>query len=185
MSFPTAIIRDKFVYDGSLKVNTGNGILHKRATIPEITQLLRPVVDGANQRPRTRDQVGHWYEAQLIHYGLQPSKNKATAKICLLDALNVSRLAVPVRIEAVENAMQQEFLNINTFEDQKELEKEACNSPDDTEPASTPHLQRQQTTQELADLRDCTYSEANDLRHIRHEAEHQLTGSNKSPVKNK
>lgn len=45
--------------------------------------------DGSKDRP------GHWYEAQLIHYGLPPSKTKSTAKMRLLDALNKGNVAVP------------------------------------------------------------------------------------------
>jgi len=32
--------------------------------------------------------VGHWYEAQLRHYGLPPTKDKNAAKVRLLGALN-------------------------------------------------------------------------------------------------
>ena len=40
----------------------------------------------------SKDQVGHWYEAQLIHYGLQRSKDKNAAKVRLQQAINQGKL---------------------------------------------------------------------------------------------
>lgn len=56
-----------------------------------------------------KDQVGHWYEAQLIHYGLPPSKDKARAKMRLLEALNNSALNVPTSITTMEAEMKKEY----------------------------------------------------------------------------
>lgn len=49
------------------------------------------------------------YEAQLIHYGLPPSKDKARAKMRLLEALNLSRLVVPSNIASMEAEMKKEY----------------------------------------------------------------------------
>lgn len=53
--------------------------------------------------------MGHWYEAQLIHYGLPPSKDKAKAKIRLLEALNASALVVPAHIVTLEAFLRKKY----------------------------------------------------------------------------
>ena len=72
---------------------------HRRATLPELKALFHPT--GSNN-PSTadieKDPVGHWFEAQLIHYGLPSSKTKAVAKTRLLDAVNSGKLEVPKEI---------------------------------------------------------------------------------------
>ena len=56
-----------------------------------------------------KDAFGHWYEAQLIHYGLPPSKDKARAKMRLLEALNASVLVVPPAIVKLEESLRKEY----------------------------------------------------------------------------
>ena len=79
--------------------------------MPEITAILRPDLKKANAALATsiKDPVGHWYEAQLIHYGLPPSKDKARAKMRLLEALNASKLVVPAHITALETSLRKEY----------------------------------------------------------------------------
>ena len=111
MAFTPPVIRDKFLYNGELYV-FGKFNRHKRATVGEISALLRPDVKKstkASSNPPSKDQVGHWYEAQLIHYGLPPSKDKARAKMRLLEALNNSSLAVPTHVAQMETEMKEEF----------------------------------------------------------------------------
>lgn len=62
--------------------------------------------------------MGHWYEAQLLHYGLAPSKNKAVAKVRLLDAVRGGGLKVPREILKVEGDLKREW---------KKKDKEARN----------------------------------------------------------
>lgn len=80
---------------------TGNN-RHRRATIPE----LKAVYDGSDG---SKDRPGHWYEAQLIHYGLPPSKTKGTAKMRLFDSLNEGNLSVPAHILKVEGDLKKDW----------------------------------------------------------------------------
>ena len=90
MAFVPPISRDGFFYNGDLYVEVGDFNRHKRASLSEIKAILRPDLKAAkNALPADKkDPVGHWYEAQLMHYGLPASKTKAVSKSRLLDALN-------------------------------------------------------------------------------------------------
>ncbi|KAL8735339.1 MAG: hypothetical protein Q9166_000884 [cf. Caloplaca sp. 2 TL-2023] len=112
MSFAPPIARDGFYYNGDLYVEVGNLNRHKRASIPEIIAILRPDLQQSTATQATlpsKDPVGHWYEAQLIHYGLPPSKDKARAKMRLLEALNTSKLEIPAQITQLETQLKKEF----------------------------------------------------------------------------
>jgi hypothetical protein len=96
------IIRGEFVYHNVLLVDAGGDLKrHPRASLGDIKTLL----DGKTPK----DQVAHFYEAQLIHYGLQRSKDKNTAKVRLQQALNQKKLLVPPHIVDMENQMKKEF----------------------------------------------------------------------------
>lgn len=109
MSFAPPVSRDGFHYNGDLYVEVGNLNRHKRASIAEITSILRPDLKNTASAQAPKDQVGHWYEAQLIHYGLPPSKDKARAKMRLLEALNGSKLAVPKAVTKLEADLKKEY----------------------------------------------------------------------------
>ncbi|OJJ38917.1 hypothetical protein ASPWEDRAFT_168789 [Aspergillus wentii DTO 134E9] len=78
MSAPVSNGKFSFSVD-SFYVESSGHKLHRRAPLHELTP----------------DPVGHWYEAQLLHYGLPPSKTKAVAKMRLLDAVRGGNLVVP------------------------------------------------------------------------------------------
>ena len=111
MAFASPVSRGNFYYHDGLYVDVGNLNRHKRASVEEIRTILRPDLKKSKNAPVTppKDQVGHWYEAQLIHYGLPPSKDKARAKMRLLEALNSSRLAVPPNMAQMEAEMKKEY----------------------------------------------------------------------------
>lgn len=109
MAVVLPVTNDKFIYNGDLYVNVGNLNHHKRATVAEITGILRPNLKKSKNPTPIKDQVGHWYEAQLIHYGLPLSNNKATAKMRLLDALNSSKLKVPESINVIESELKKQY----------------------------------------------------------------------------
>ena len=109
MSFAAPVSRGNFFYNGDLYVDVGNFNRHRRASVAELTQLLRPELNTSRNSTSMKDQVGHWYEAQLLHYGLPPSKAKATAKMRLLDCLNSSSLKVPTHIAQMEAELRKEF----------------------------------------------------------------------------
>ncbi|THZ84017.1 hypothetical protein D6C84_04470 [Aureobasidium pullulans] len=48
--------------------------------------------------------------SQLLHYGLPPSKDKNTAKVRLLQAINAGTLAVPDHVNKLEKEMKKEFV---------------------------------------------------------------------------
>lgn len=111
MSFAPPVVKDRFVFNGDLYIEVENLHRHKRASIADLTALLRPSQKPSKSAPSVPpvDQVGHWYEAQLLHYGLPPSKTKAVAKVRLLDALNAGKLSVPPEIVRLENEMKKEY----------------------------------------------------------------------------
>ncbi|KAI4272652.1 MAG: hypothetical protein LQ337_005158 [Flavoplaca oasis] len=109
MSFAQPVVKDNFVYNGDLFVDVGNLNRHKRASVAELTEVLRPDLKKPKNGAAVKDPVGHWYEAQLIHYGLPPSKDKARAKMRLLENLNQSKLSVPPQIIAIETALKKEY----------------------------------------------------------------------------
>lgn len=76
------VVRGDFVCQHVLFANVGEMKRHPRASVAELTSLLRP--ESAQKSTAPKDQVGHWYEAQLLHYGLPRSKEKNTAKMRLL-----------------------------------------------------------------------------------------------------
>lgn len=110
MAFAPPISREGFYYNGDLYVEVGGLNRHKRASVSELTAILRPDLKKAKATPQpSKDPVGHWYEAQLIHYGLPPSKDKARAKMRLLEAVNTSNLAVPTGIMRLEESLRKKF----------------------------------------------------------------------------
>ncbi|KAL8650669.1 MAG: hypothetical protein Q9210_003698 [Variospora velana] len=109
MAFAPPAVRDNFSYNGELYVDVGNLNRHKRASVADITQVLRPDLNKSKNDAPVKDPVGHWYEAQLIHYGLPPSKDKARAKMRLLENLNKSNLHVPPSIISLESDLKKEF----------------------------------------------------------------------------
>ncbi|MCJ1450160.1 hypothetical protein MMC28_000489 [Mycoblastus sanguinarius] len=111
MSFAAPVSKDGFWYNGDLYVEVGGLNRHKRAPVAEITAILRPDLkkSKAVTAQPSKDPVGHWYEAQLLHYGLPPSKDKARAKMRLLEAVNNSSLVVPAAISRLEESLRKEF----------------------------------------------------------------------------
>ena len=101
MSLAPAATRDGWSYSGELHVEASNN-RHRRATLPE----LKAVFDGSDG---AKDRPAHWYEAQLIHYGLPPSKTKGTAKMRLWDAVSQGSLAVPGHILKTEAELKREW----------------------------------------------------------------------------
>lgn len=85
-TFAPPLQKENHVYHGQNFVDVGNANHRKRASKEELTALLRPSLSSKNTP--AKDEVGHFYEAQLVRYGLAASKSQPTAKVRLLDALN-------------------------------------------------------------------------------------------------
>ncbi|KAI7710361.1 hypothetical protein KC353_g9742 [Hortaea werneckii] len=97
-----SVVRGKFVYRDTLFVDVGgDGKRHPRASPSEFKDRLNGKV--------AKDQVGHLYEAQLIHYGLQRSKQKDTAKVRLQQALSQGKLKVLPHIADMEGQVKKEY----------------------------------------------------------------------------
>ncbi|KAK3064808.1 hypothetical protein LTS18_003745 [Coniosporium uncinatum] len=90
---------------GQLYADMGNLNRHSRAPTQELTSLLCP----ANAKEAVaKDQIGHWYFAQLKHYGLSPTKHMNAAKVRLLNALNSKVLNIPPNVKKLEVALKKE-----------------------------------------------------------------------------
>lgn len=100
------IRKGDFVYRDALFVEVGEGKRHPRAAPSELRELLLPK-KGAT---KDKDQVAHWYEAQLVHYGLTRSKDKNTAKVRLTAALSTDGLKVPGELLQKEADMKKDYL---------------------------------------------------------------------------
>lgn len=105
-NFAPPISRDGFIYHGQLFADVGNLNRHPRASEAEIVALLRPKSSKVTSQ---KDQVGHYYIAQLKHYGLPPTKDKNAAKVRLLNALNEGKLKVPQDVKKLETALKKEY----------------------------------------------------------------------------
>ena len=94
-----------FSFDGeSLFVETAGGNLHRRATLLELREHFDPPVS---------DSPAHWYEAQLLHYGLPTSRVKGTAKMRLYNAVTRGGFRVPGHIQAIDAELGRRWEGLN------------------------------------------------------------------------
>ncbi|KAH0842189.1 hypothetical protein AYO21_00186 [Fonsecaea monophora] len=100
----TEVRRGDFVYRDTLFVDLGPNKRHPRASTTDLKDLLLP-----KRGSTPKDQVAHWYEAQLLHYGLPRSRDKNTAKVRLTNALSAKTLSVPKEIVQMEAELKKEF----------------------------------------------------------------------------
>ncbi|KAK5947220.1 hypothetical protein PMZ80_001368 [Knufia obscura] len=96
-----------FVYRDALFAEVGEGKRHPRASALELKDLLLP---KKNAIP-SKVQVAHWYEAQLLHYGLPRVKDKNAAKVRLLGALTGGSLNVPSHVRELEADLRKQYLS--------------------------------------------------------------------------
>ena len=100
-----SVVRGEFFYRDVLLVDVGGDLKkHPRASTSEIKSYLEGKAGKAG-----KDQVAHWYEAQVIHYGLQRTKDKNTAKVRLQQALGQEKLNVPSHLVDMEAQMKKEY----------------------------------------------------------------------------
>ncbi|KAM0261107.1 hypothetical protein ACHAQJ_002368 [Trichoderma viride] len=104
MSQTTTLVSEgKFAFaHGVLFAEASNHNQHRRATQEE----LRTHFASGNDK----DHTAHWFEAQLIHYGLQPSKVKSVARMRLFDAVRGGALSVPSSITDLEKRLKKEWM---------------------------------------------------------------------------
>lgn len=102
MSLTPAVSRDGFAFAGSdLYAEASGHNRHRRASPAE----LKAHFQGGSDK----DHPAHWFEAQLIHYGLPPSKTKAVARMRLYDAVKAGGLTVPARIKTLEADLKKQW----------------------------------------------------------------------------
>ncbi|KAI1162617.1 hypothetical protein F5B18DRAFT_368794 [Nemania serpens] len=101
MSLAPPVTKDGFSFAGDLHAESSGGNRHRRAALAELKEHFKSGSD--------KDHPAHWFEAQLIHYGLQPSKTKAVARMRLFDAVNSGKLAVPSHIKKLEGDLKKEW----------------------------------------------------------------------------
>ncbi|KAL1865707.1 hypothetical protein Daus18300_007083 [Diaporthe australafricana] len=103
MALIPPVDKDGFSFAGdSLFREASNLNRHRRATVPE----LKAHFAGKD----TENRPAHWYEAQLLHYGLPPSKVKGTAHKRLFDAVTgKGGLTVPAHIQKIEADLKKEW----------------------------------------------------------------------------
>jgi hypothetical protein len=107
MSLTAPVSQENFYFsNGDLFVETSGANRHRRATVSELRDLFHP---RHNSNVPVRDPPAHWYEAQLVHYGLPSSRAKGTAVKRLLDAVNSGRLAVPQTILSMEKRLKKQW----------------------------------------------------------------------------
>ena len=94
---------------GELHAEASNGNRHRRTTLPELQDFFRPSAQFNSASSSQQDRPAHWFEAQLLHYGLPPSKTKGTAFRRLHDAFTSSHLAVPAEISTIEKNLKKQW----------------------------------------------------------------------------
>ncbi|KAF4508205.1 hypothetical protein G6O67_004615 [Ophiocordyceps sinensis] len=97
---------DGFAFaDGEFFAQSSGQNRHRRAAHAELQAQFGSGSD--------KDHPAHWFEAQLLHYGLKPSKTKAVARMRLLDAFNAGNLQVPSQITKLEGELKKEWTKKN------------------------------------------------------------------------
>lgn len=103
MSSTAPVVVDHFASaNGDFYAESSGNNRHRRATTSELKEHFKSSGSG-------KDKPAHWYEAQLIHYGLQPSKTKSVAFKRLFDASNTGKLSVPAHITKLEADLKKEW----------------------------------------------------------------------------
>ena len=137
MSYAPPIVHDPFSCSGDSFYVTIDGHRHQRASSETLYQSLTytqpdPVLTKAGKVAKRqpaphRDPPGHFYCAQLLHYGLKPLKTKDAAKRHLLAAFGADgQLSVPNGILELEKTLRHEYRQANDIAKKKyEEEKRA------------------------------------------------------------
>ncbi|KAJ6188639.1 hypothetical protein N7519_003547 [Penicillium mononematosum] len=102
------VYHGQWSFDGdTFYVTSSSGHVHRRATYSELDDIFStPLGDRRNRA----DYQDDWYEAQLLHFGLPPTKSKATAKMRLMDAFQDGTLDVPEEILEMEHKLTRAWM---------------------------------------------------------------------------
>jgi hypothetical protein len=105
MSPTPPVTRDGFEYYNHEFYAISNDKPYRRYSVAE----LKAFFFSSSSKTSVQDQPAHWYRAQLLHYGLQPSDRKGTAMLRLVDALNQDTLEVPPHLKRLEKELKREW----------------------------------------------------------------------------
>jgi hypothetical protein len=105
MSPTPPVTRDGFEYYNHEFYAISNDKPYRRYSVAELKAFLF----SSSSKTSVQDQPAHWYRAQLLHYGLQPSDRKGTAMLRLVDALNQDTLEVPPHLRRLEKELKREW----------------------------------------------------------------------------
>lgn len=143
-AFALPVNRNNFLYSSILYADAGNDNHHPRASVTELTALLRPETPKGKKtktpavNEQAKDPPWHFWTAQLIHYGLTSTKDKNAAKVRLLSALNENRLEVPGWIVRLEAEVKKEWEAENRKLKKAAKEGAMSKSSKIAKPAATP-----------------------------------------------
>ncbi|KAJ5196270.1 hypothetical protein N7449_006749 [Penicillium cf. viridicatum] len=102
------VYHGQWAFNGyTLYVTTSSGEVHPRATYSELDEIFTTPIGDRTNIPDYQD---HWYEAQLLHFGLAPTKRKATAKMRLMDAFQDGALEIPMEILRIEATLRRNWI---------------------------------------------------------------------------
>ncbi|XXG97185.1 RNA polymerase II subunit 3 [Hypoxylon texense] len=97
-----AVSKDGFSYVGKLLAEASGHNSHHRASVSE---LEADMLWGSKD-----DYPAHWYEAQAMHYGLDPTETEeATAYDRICRAIYDGKLSVPAHIQQLELELKEEW----------------------------------------------------------------------------
>jgi hypothetical protein len=124
------IVRDSFscsggdlyvTIEGHRHERTDPESLHRLLTYTQPAPLLTKAGKVAKRQPAPhKDPPGHFYCAQLLHYGLKPMKTREAAKKQLLATFAANgTLSVPERILKLEETLQKEYRHANEIAKKK------------------------------------------------------------------
>ncbi|KAJ5549989.1 hypothetical protein N7461_004687 [Penicillium sp. DV-2018c] len=100
-----------FSFDNdTLFVTTPDGYTHTRANRAHIARIF---VSRIRVQYPIPDYPGHWYRAQVLHYGLAPTKDPALAKMRLQEALQDMLLRVPNEVRQIEDRLRSQWFAMN------------------------------------------------------------------------
>lgn len=176
-AFAPPVHCDGFLYSSFLYADAGNNNHHPRASVAELTALLRPEVAKAkrNKAPEiaqpTKDPPWHYWTAQLMHYGLTSTKDKNAAKVRLLSALNGNKLEVPGWVLRLEEKAKKEWEAENRKLKKAAKESEAPKPTKSKDVAATSKTSKTLTVKEIVSA-EKTKAAAN-----------KVAGAKKAPTK--
>lgn len=105
------VSKDGFFHSGTSFYVESNGHHHPRESSAKLHSLLskQSHSGGDSSLPR-KDPPGHFYTAQLVHYGLKALRTKDAAKKLLLKQFDDGNsLVVPARILKIEAELSAEY----------------------------------------------------------------------------